>query len=398
MSPESDTLNRIVIVGYGVAGLTAGDALRDAGYDGELIIVGEEPHVPYSRPALSKAVLADAAGTPDLTVLELPEPVHGATEMLGRRAVRLRAQERILELDDGTSLAYDGLVIATGSRPRRLTNSPQEISLRTQSQALALRERLAERPSVTVLGGGPLGMEVASSARAMGCEVTVVNSGAPMVAQMGSFLGELCARAAIEHGVELVDDAAVDVRPLSEGGADEDRTPAAGLAVALASGRVLQTQLLVSAIGDQLNDDWLQDSGLLRDGRLVIDDRGRVAPGVVAAGDIAWRETPEGLRRVPLWMHAIDQAKSAAQGLLLGEAADPFVPRPYFWTELFGLHVRVAGPVVQGEPTLVDGDLEARQMLVRWDGADGPGTAASVNYRIAIPKLRRLAAAAPAPA
>lgn len=384
-------MRRIVIVGYGVAGLTAGDALRDAGFDGELIIVGEEPHVPYSRPALSKAVLADAAGTPDLSVLELPEPAHGATEMLGRRAVGLRAQQRVLELDDGTALDYDGLVIATGSRPRRFTDSPLEISLRTQPEALQLRERLVDRPSVIVLGGGPLGMEVASSARAMGCEVTVVNSGTPMVQQMGSYLGELCARAGAERGVEIIDDLAVDVGPAAE--ADDE---ASCLAVTLGSGVVLRAQLVISAIGDQLNDDWLQDSGLLRDGRLIIDERGRVAPGVVAAGDIAWRQTPEGLRRMPLWMHAIDQAKSAAQGLLLGDEADPFVPRPYFWTEQFGLHVRVAGPVVQGDPIVVDGDAEAGQVLVRWDGQDGPGTAAAVNYRIPIPRLRRLAASAPA--
>lgn len=384
-------MRRIVIVGYGVAGLTAGDALRGAGFDGELIIVGEEPHVPYSRPALSKAVLADAAGTPDLGVLELPEPAHGATEMLGRRAVGLRAQQRVLELDDGTALDYDGLVIATGSRPRRFTDSPLEISLRTQPEALELRRRLVDRPRVIVLGGGPLGMEIASSARSISCEVTVVNRGTPMVLQMGSYLGALCARAAVEHGVAIIDDLIVDVSP--EPGTDGE---ASGLAVRLESGTVLHSQLVISAIGDQLNDDWLQGSGLLRDGRLIIDERGRVAPGVVAAGDIAWMRTPEGLRRMPLWMHAIDQAKSAAHGLLLGEEADPFVPRPYFWTEQFGLHVRVAGPVVQGDPVVVDGDVEDERLLVRWDGGDGPGTAAAVNYRIPIPRLRRLAASAPA--
>lgn len=389
-------MRRIVLVGYGVAGLTAADALREAGFDGELTIVGEEPSTPYSRPALSKALLSDAAGTADLSFLELPAPAHGATELLGRRAVDLRPGERSVLLDDGHTLEYDGLVIATGARPRRLTAGPEEFTLRNLPEALTLRTRLAARPRVTVLGGGPLGMEVASGARGLGCAVTVVSRGTPMAAQAGRFLGRLCARAAVDHGVRLVDDVAVGVESGATGAVPAD----AGVVVALGSGEKLETQLLVTAVGDELNDEWLAGSGLLRDGRLVVDDRGLVAPGVAAAGDIAWHRTLAGPRRVPLWTQAIEQARVAAQGLLHGAAAEPFVPRPYFWTEQFGLQLRMAGPVPRGEPVVVDGDPDDGSALLHWEagGPGSPGTAAAMNYRIPVPRLRRLAAAAPAAA
>lgn len=411
------TMQRIVIVGYGVAGLTAGDALRGAGFDGELIIVGEEPSAPYSRPALSKALLSDSSGAePDLSVLTLPAPVHGGTETLGQRAVGVCPAERILLLEDGTTLAWDGLVIATGARPRRFTDSPHEFTLRTLPEALALRSRFASRPHMTVIGAGPLGMEVASSARAVGCEVTVVHPGTPMVRQLGAELGELCARAAVDHGVRLVDDVAVAVDHVAAGGPEGADAGDDVLTVTLGSGQRLATDLLITAIGDRPNDEWLAGSGLLRHGRLVVDERGLVlgeatpgGPGtpragdgrIVATGDVAWLDAATGPARVPLWTHAIDHARAAAASLLHGSAAATFVPRPYFWTEQFGLHVRVSGPVPAGVVQVVDGDLADGGALLRWDGPDGagsPGTAAAVNYRIPIPRLRRMAAAAPAAA
>ncbi|BFO18720.1 hypothetical protein SHKM778_51080 [Streptomyces sp. KM77-8] len=144
-------LERVVVVGNGIAGLTAADTLREAGFDGELTVVGDEPHAAYSRPALSKALLLDGD---DMTAHELPPAGHGATELLGVRATGLDPDRRRVTLDDGTALPYDRVVLATGSRARRLSDLPEELTLRGLEDALALRARLTAKPSVVVIGGG----------------------------------------------------------------------------------------------------------------------------------------------------------------------------------------------------------------------------------------------------
>jgi NADPH-dependent 2,4-dienoyl-CoA reductase/sulfur reductase-like enzyme len=383
---------RIVIVGHGIAGLTAGDTLRSDGFDGELDVVGQETHDPYSRPALSKVMLGDlAVGTsgpvPDVDAQYLAAPSEGATVLAGRSAVGLDPEARTVLLDDGSTLAYDGLVIASGARARRFTDSPDEHTLRGLDDARALRTRLAGRPAVTVIGGGPLGMEVASAARTAGCEVTLVHRGQPMRRHVGEVLAGLCTAAAHEHGVRLVDAAVTRVHRDAPGGA---------LGIELSTGASLTAEVIVSAIGDEPNDDWLAGSGVLTDGRLLIDDWGVVAPGIVAAGDVAWRRSGVGIHRRALWTDAIEQAKVAASALLHGRSAPPASYAPYFWTEQFGLNLRICGEVPAGvTPVVVDGDLAESRALLQWEDPTGGGAAASVNFRIPIPKLRRLARPVP---
>lgn len=396
-TPTGPAMRRILVVGYGIAGLTAAETLRDAGFDGELTIVGGEHDRPYSRPALSKALLSDPHRPADPTVLALTDSQHRSVEILGVRAAELRRDERTIRCSDGSILAYDGLVIATGSRPRRFTDSPHELTLRTREDALELRRRLTARPHVTIIGGGPLGMEVASGARDFDCEVQLVHRGTPMENQIGTFLGGICADKAQDHGVTLINDFArsVDSSTSSGGGTALRRG-----AVNLASGAQLDTELLVSAVGEDPEIAWLGDSDLLTDKRLVTDERGFVAENIIAVGDVAWtavgQEGPDGLalRRAPLWTHAIDQSRAAALALIKGREADPFHPRPYFWTEQFGLHIRMCGDLPEGEPLIVDGDPAKRSALLHWpsDAESGrPGTAAAINYRYPIPRLRRLA-------
>jgi len=188
------TARRIVVVGNGIAGLTACDSLRATGFDGQLTVVGAERHSPYSRPALSKALLHGGDG---LMAHELPAPTHGADELLGVSATGLDAGARRVTLDGGGSLPYDGLVIASGSRARRLAGAADqdsaeagggELTLRTLEDAVRLKELVAARPSVIVVGGGPLGMEVASGCLHGGCDVTLVTDGEPLMRQLGSYL------------------------------------------------------------------------------------------------------------------------------------------------------------------------------------------------------------------
>ncbi len=371
---------RIVVVGNGIAGQTACDSLCAAGFDGDLTIVGDEPRAAYSRPALSKALLVDGGSH------ELAPPTHEATEVLGVAAVGLDVESRRVSLADGSELSFDGLVIATGSRARRLggPDSP-ELTLRTLDDALALRERLAARPSVVVVGAGPLGMEIASAALSAGCEVTLVADGRPMLPHLGPCLSEAFTAAAVAQGLKLVDGTAA--------GIDGAR------AVVLSDGSRVEADLIVTAIGDIPNTEWLATSGLMVDGRLEADSRGRVAPGIVApgivaAGDVAAIPTRGGVRRIPLWSSAIEQAKVAAVALLAGDAAPELDLDPYFWTEQFGLNLKATGHLpAAGEPEFLVGDSPHGPSVMRWTHDDGRGVAVAVNHRIPIPKLRRMASA-----
>ncbi|ACL38760.1 FAD-dependent pyridine nucleotide-disulphide oxidoreductase [Pseudarthrobacter chlorophenolicus A6] len=385
------TLRRIVVVGNGIAGLTACDSLRAAGFDGELTVVGAERHSPYSRPALSKALLHGSGG---LAAHGLPEPTHGADELLGVSATGLDAGARVVTLDGGGSLPYDGLVIASGSRARRLGGGPQEegnghdssreLTLRTLEDAVQLKELVAARPSVIVVGGGPLGMEVASGCLHNGCDVTLVTDGEPLVRQLGGYLSGIFASAARRQGLRIVNGPKARLCSGSTSGS----TPG----VALPDGTVLEADLVVSAIGDEPNTGWLEGSGLLTGGVLRVDSRGRVRPDIVAAGDVAFFPTQRGLTRVPLWTSAIDQAKAAAVGLLLGDIAPALELQPYFWTEAFGLSLKSVGYTpVEGAPGFREQGSDDDSALLRWEHADGSGTAAALNYRIPVPKLRRLA-------
>ncbi|MEV6163389.1 FAD-dependent oxidoreductase [Streptomyces sp. NPDC052052] len=375
---NGDRMDRVVVVGNGIAGLTAADTLREAGFDGELTIVGDEPHPAYSRPALSKALLLDSD---DLSSHELPPAGHGAKELLGVRATGLRLDERLVTLDDGTALPYDRLVLATGSRARRLSDLPEELTLRGLDDALALRSRLAGRPSVLVIGGGPLGMEIASGCLAAGCRVTLVSQGAPLLLQLGPYLADVFVRAAREQGLTIVE---------TPGSARLERHDGSARAV-LDDGSVLEAEVLLSAVGDIPNTEWLADTGLVVRGAVPVDSHGLVRPDVAAVGDLAAFPTPQGLRRLPLWSSAIEQAKVAARALLHGDDAPPLRFQPYFWTEQFGLSLKAVGHLpLEGEPEYVDGEPGGGPALMRWPHEDGTGVAAALNYRIPMPRLRRM--------
>ena len=380
-------LRRIVVAGNGIAGQTACDTLRSAGFDGELTVVGAERHRPYSRPALSKALL-HGGGQP--AAHELPAPTHGADELLGHTVAGIDADARVVQLEGGGELPYDGLVIASGSRARRLTpedgGSGGELTLRSFEDAVRLRQRIADRPSVIVVGGGPLGMEVASGCLDSGCAVTLVSDGLPLTRQLGPHLAGLFAAAARDRGLRIV-----------RGGRAQPVRGATGPWIRLADGTGLHAELVVSAVGDIPNLEWLSGSGLLSKGGLQVDSRGRVRPEIVAAGDVAGFPTGRGVARVPLWTSAIDQAKVAAVGLLRGDDAPELQFHPYFWTEGFGLSLKAAGfTPVAGTPGYVRQGPEPGSRLMHWGHPDGTGAAAALNYRIPVPRLRTLARHGPA--
>ncbi len=379
MNTLSDTPRRIVVVGNGIAGLTACDTLRAEGFDGSITIIGDEPVAPYSRPALSKALLRDGD---DLTSHLLPEATHGATERRGMAAVGVDVARQCVRLADGDAVPYDALVIATGTRARRLVrgnpSDPGEgYTVRTLADALALRARLASRPSVVVVGGGPLGMEIASGAVAAGCATTLVSQGMPLASQLGAWLAARLHHAALAQGLTIMTT-----------GCTEVVTRDGSSVVTLGDGTVIEAEVIVSAIGDVPNVEWLATSGLLTGGALVVDTRGLVRPNIAAAGDVAAFPHAGRVARVPLWTSAIDQAKVAAAALLRPDAPE-LAFQQYFWTEAFGVSLKAIGPTpVAGEPEIAEGTAE--QGVFRWRHSNGPWTAVALDYRIPIPKLRRL--------
>ncbi|MER5439908.1 FAD-dependent oxidoreductase [Streptomyces sp. NPDC002790] len=370
-------LRRVVVVGNGIAGLTAAHTLRESGFDGELTVVGDESHPAYSRPALSKALLLDGD---DLTSHTLPPASHGAREVLGVRASGLDVDRQLVTLEDGTALPYDGVVLATGSRARRLSELPDEVTLRGLDDALALRRRLTGRPSVLVVGGGPLGMEIASGCLAAGCRVTLLSQGQPLVARLGPRLARVLTDAARERGLTVVESGPVRI---------EGRPGDAH--VALDDGTVLRAQVVLSAVGDIPNTDWLAGTGLVVNGAVPVDTRGLARPGIAAVGDLAALPTPQGPRRVPLWSSAVDQAKAAARALVHGDDAPALSFQPYFWTEQFGHTLKAVGHLpAEGEPQYAVGGPGGGPALMTWRQEDGSTTAVALDHRIPVPRLRRM--------
>ncbi|AQZ63076.1 Ferredoxin reductase [[Actinomadura] parvosata subsp. kistnae] len=344
-------LNSIVIAGASLAGLRAFQALRREGFDGTITLVGAEKHLPYNRPPLSKSMLR---GDDEVTLPGAEE--LGDRWLKGRHAVRLDTSARRLILDDGSEIPYDGLVIATGASPRRLPDAPEGVyTLRTIEDSLALRAELAAGPSdVVVIGGGFIGGEVASTARALGLGVTLVDASPyPMHNVLGTETARWLAGHHRDNGVELVSETRVT--------GFEGNGRVTG--VRLSDGRTLPADLVIAGIGVVPNTDWLDGSGLTMNDGVVCDERlfASGAQDVVAAGDVArWPHSLYGgtLVRVEHWSNANDQGAAAALNLLAGpENAKPFADLPAFATHMHGARVQIAGlPHLADESRVVTGD------------------------------------------
>ncbi|MGN9843647.1 NAD(P)/FAD-dependent oxidoreductase [Nonomuraea sp. H19] len=352
-------LNSIAVVGASLAGLRAVQALRREGFGGTITLIGAERHLPYNRPPLSKSMLK---GDDEVTLPGAEE--LGDQWLKGRHAVRLDTADRLITLDDGSEIRYDGLVIATGARPRRLPERPEGVhTLRTIEDSLALRAELAAGPgSVVVIGGGFIGGEVASTARSLGLPVTLVDAAPyPMESVVGAEAARWLAGHHRDNGVELVSETRVT-------GFDGTGRVTG---VRLSNGRTLPASLVIAGTGVVPNTDWLEGSGLTLSDGVVCDERlfALGAADVVAAGDVArW---PHGLYggalvRVEHWSNANDQGTVAALNLLAGpENAKPFADLPAFATHVHGARIQTAGlPHLADTSRIVAGSPEEGRFAV----------------------------------
>jgi NADPH-dependent 2,4-dienoyl-CoA reductase/sulfur reductase-like enzyme len=345
----------IGIVGGSLAGLRTAESIRRQGFDGDVVIVSAENHLPYDRPPLSKQLLA-GTWEPDQARLRGPDDLD-ATWLLGRTATAVDVDRHIVTLDGGETLACDGLVIATGAAPRDLpgTHGLAGVhTLRTMADCLALRAELERGPRVAVVGAGFIGSEVASTCRARGLEVTVIEAlPTPLLRVLGAEMGEVCGRLHEANGVTLKLGVGVDGL---HSGADGHV-----VGVRMSDGSVIDADVVVIGIGVIPTTAWLETSGLTLSDGVVCDAWCQAAPGVVAAGDVArWTNPRYGIdMRVEHWTNAAEQAEAAARTLLRGRGdADPYAPIPYFWSDQYGTKIQFLGhargddnvAVVEGTP------------------------------------------------
>ncbi|MBF4605948.1 FAD-dependent oxidoreductase [Curtobacterium sp. VKM Ac-1393] len=387
---------RVVIVGASLAGLTAAETLRTAGFTGTITVLGDEPHLPYDRPPLSKQVLTGVVGT---TTTRLPHAADLDVDWrLGETATSLTTGAKQVLLQSGARVGYDRLLITTGRRSRPWPIAAEAaldgvVVLRTAEDAAAIRERLSADPRrVLVIGGGFTGGEIASSCSSLGIPVTVVDRGpAPMAKLFGTAIGEMMRSIHHEHDVDLRTGTSVTAML----GDDAGRLTA----VQLTDGSTIDVDVAVVAIGAIPNSGWLAGSGIASDdGGVLCDaahhalsDDGHPMLDVFVAGDIARHPNPlagPGAWTSEHWGAAVGRAETAARNMVHGTDT-PHQDVPVFWTTQFGQVLKAAGePAIADTAQITQGSLAARSAVVTF-GRDGRLVAAvAVNQSKWLPYYR----------
>jgi len=354
-------LRCVVIVGASLAGLRAAQAARAAGFDGDLVVVGEEPHLPYTRPPLSKDVLA---GEHDVETVHLPCDTLDAEWRLGVPATSLDRARRRVVLSDGDEIAYDRLILATGSRARRWAGAGGELEgvrvLRNLDDGIALRAALEQRPRVAIVGAGFTGCEVAQTARKQGLDVTLIDIAPTPMLPLGPELGEWCAALHRDHGVDLR--LGTGVAALHGAARVE--------AVELTDGSRVAADLVVAGLGALPNTEWLAGSGLQLNPGLECDATLTAVgdPDILGAGDIvSW---PHPLAdgdaiRIEHWTVAAEHGRLAGQNVLLSaDERKPYDQPPYFWSDQYDVKIQSLGlPGRAGRLELLESTADGSRLV-----------------------------------
>jgi 3-phenylpropionate/trans-cinnamate dioxygenase ferredoxin reductase subunit len=356
MSEQTQAQRRVVVVGAGMAGVQTAVALREQGFKGTVTVIGAEPHQPYDRPPLSKAVLL---GKAEGSAFDVDFEALGIELLLGRDALGVRPEAHQLDTEAGP-VPYDVLVLATGAEPIRLPGTegvPGVHLLRTLDDAERLRPVLARQHDIVVVGAGWIGAEFATAAREAGCAVTVVEAAdrplagalpAEVAAPMTSWYSDAGAVLRTHARVERVEPGEVVL--------DDGSRVAAGA--------------VVVGIGARPATAWLAGSGveLGAHGDVVADDRLRTSvPDVYAVGDCA--SFPSGRYGERLLVHHWDNALQGPRTVaadILGETRTVYDPVPYFWSEQFGRFVQYAGHHASADTTLWRGEPSGPAWTVCW--------------------------------
>jgi NADPH-dependent 2,4-dienoyl-CoA reductase/sulfur reductase-like enzyme len=352
---------RIVVVGGSLAGLRAIESMRQLGHTGEIVALCAESHAPYDRPPLSKQFLKGEWQEEKLALRRQGVEDLDVDWRLGCAAEALDPASRRVMQSDGATVEYGGLLIATGSQPRRLP-AAQGLAgvhvLRGLDDARALRKEIGPGARLVVIGAGFIGMEVAASARELGADVTVVEAlEAPLLRGLGQQLGDWVGDRFRDHDVTLLCGASV-----SSFVGDAKVT-----AVELADGTRLEADVVLVGIGVVPGCTWLDDSGLDVSNGVLCDATGATAlPDVVAAGDVARWHNPhyDSAIRYEHWTSAVEQSGVAASRLVLGDSVEPLTQIPYVWSDQFEMRIAIAGEVAGADAMHVcHGALDEERFL-----------------------------------
>jgi 3-phenylpropionate/trans-cinnamate dioxygenase ferredoxin reductase component len=352
-----------VIVGASLAGAKAAQGLREGGFDGRVVLIGEEPALPYARPELSKGYLLGGKAMADLLVH--PAGFYAEQDIEVRTDTTVTGIDRAagqVQISGGGALAYDRLLLATGSAPRMLDapggDLPGVVSLRTVADADVLRERIAQAGRVVVVGAGWIGCEVAACARMLGAQVTVLTPDPyPLVRVLGPELGAVFADLHTEHGVDL---------RLGTGVAQvvgSDRAQG----VRTTDGGTIAGDLIVVGIGAAPRDELARTSGLAVDNGILVDEFLTTSdPRILAAGDVAnaWHPRLGARLRVEHWDNAIRQGMAAAATMLGTPTA--FTQVPFFYSDQYDFGMEYRGHATAWDQVVFRGDPASREFLAFW--------------------------------
>ncbi len=376
----------VVVVGAGLTAAYVVQTLREEGHAGGIAVVGDEGLLPYERPPLSKQLLLDQAEPESVFVQDAGYYADQDVALhLDDAAVALDREARSVRLTSGAELAYDALVLATGARPRTLELPGAEldgvVTLRRLGDSRRIRAELQPGRRVVIVGGGWIGLEVASAARAHECEVTVLEAGEqPLGAVLGPRLGEHFAALHRSHGVDVRTGAAVSGFAGREG-------RVVGVQV---DGAAVPADLVLVGVGAVPNTELASAAGLDVDNGILTDSRLRTAdPAVLAAGDVARADhTTLGPLRVEHWDNAIRQGKLAARTILGQDAAYDW--QPYFFTDQYDLGMEYVGHADPSDEVVLRGDPDGGEFLAFWLAGGRVTAAMNVNIWDVSDTLREL--------
>jgi NADPH-dependent 2,4-dienoyl-CoA reductase/sulfur reductase-like enzyme len=373
----------LVVVGASLAGLRAVQAARGAGFTGPITLVGAEEHLPYDRPPLSKAFLAD--DEPDVPTLTDADELAGLNVdvRLGQPATGLCLDDREVVVGDST-VPFDSLVIATGCAPVNLPGTAGTHQLRTLEDARAIRPLVVAGARTVLVGGGFIGAEVATALQARDAAVTIVEAAdVPLIRAVGPKLAPALAALHARAGVDLR--CGTDVRAVTETGT--------GKQVELSDGSVLPADLVLVGIGARPATTWLTGSGLPLDDGVVCDETLQVAPGIYAAGDVARWHNPlfDTSMRLENWTAAAELGAAAGRHAANPAEAAPVVAIPYFWSDWYGSRIQMVGVPGTDEAQIV-GDVDSDTWVALYRRGDVVVGALALNQPGKIMKYRRLIA------
>jgi NADPH-dependent 2,4-dienoyl-CoA reductase/sulfur reductase-like enzyme len=362
-------MERVVVIGASLAGLRAAQGVRAAGHAGPLLVVGDEPHLPYTRPPLSKQLLAGEQTHADCN---FPVEAVDAEWRLGAAAIDLDLARREVTLADGDVVPYDRLIVATGCRARTWPGPGADLdgvlTLRGVEDAQALRAAFDRRPRVAIVGAGFVGCEVAATARKEELDVTLIDVAPQPMVPLGPDLGARCAQLHRDHGVALR--LGTGVAALTgEGHVD---------GVELADGSRVDADLVLVALGAIPNTEWLAGSGLARDagGGLLCDATLTTSdPDVLAAGDVvSWPHPLAGgeVVRVEHWTTAAEHGGVAGRNAVVDAPAEraAHVTPPYFWSDQYDIKIQAVGFPGRAEALEIV-DAEGPRLVAEGRDADG---------------------------